>query len=228
MKKLILASFVVAAFAPPVAHATTWDLATQFTSGNYSGSAWTYGWEAANGLNGTLTSYDTLRTSESGIKYLWYDFHHRSGDYTPAVGKNTGATTINGVAPGEVVLHPGWDGSFSVARWTAPTSGTFDVNGAFGVGDLGAMSNYISVNRKTSIESLSNLGRLDFTFSRQLSAGDTIDFIVGVPLGGSNGYGSTPLAATITAAVPEPETYAMFLAGLGLMGLLARRKKQAG
>jgi hypothetical protein len=30
------------------------------------------------------------------------------------------------------------------------------------------------------------------------------------------------------AAVPEPETYAMFLAGLGLMGAIARRRRQAG
>jgi hypothetical protein len=28
--------------------------------------------------------------------------------------------------------------------------------------------------------------------------------------------------------VPEPETYAMFLAGLGMMGWMARRKKQVG
>jgi hypothetical protein len=30
---------------------------------------------------------------------------------------------------------------------------------------------------------------------------------------------------TITSSVPEPETYAMFLAGLGLMGFMARRRK---
>jgi len=29
------------------------------------------------------------------------------------------------------------------------------------------------------------------------------------------------------AAVPEPETYAMLLGGLGLMGFIARRRKQA-
>lgn len=34
-------------------------------------------------------------------------------------------------------------------------------------------------------------------------------------------------AATAVTAVPEPETYAMLLAGLGLMGVIARRRKQA-
>lgn len=38
------------------------------------------------------------------------------------------------------------------------------------------------------------------------------------------GAGGTVLATTV-AAVPEPETYAMFLAGLGLMGFVARRKQ---
>lgn len=31
--------------------------------------------------------------------------------------------------------------------------------------------------------------------------------------------------AAITSPIPEPETYAMFMAGLGLMGLMARRRK---
>jgi hypothetical protein len=30
-----------------------------------------------------------------------------------------------------------------------------------------------------------------------------------------------------TAPVPEPETYGMMLAGLGVLGFLARRRKQA-
>jgi hypothetical protein len=37
---------------------------------------------------------------------------------------------------------------------------------------------------------------------------------------------SAELAAVAVAAVPEPETYAMFLAGLGLMGVVARRRNK--
>lgn len=33
-------------------------------------------------------------------------------------------------------------------------------------------------------------------------------------------------AKAITAPVPEPETYTMLLAGMGLMGAIARRRKQ--
>lgn len=37
--------------------------------------------------------------------------------------------------------------------------------------------------------------------------------------------GVDQITQTITAAVPEPETYAMLMAGLGLVGFIARRRK---
>ncbi len=42
--------------------------------------------------------------------------------------------------------------------------------------------------------------------------------------GTMSGY---PLAQTITAAVPEPETHALMLAGLGLIGAIAQRRRKA-
>ena len=39
--------------------------------------------------------------------------------------------------------------------------------------------------------------------------------------------GAQKLSLTFTSAVPEPETYAMFLAGLGLMGFILRRKQKS-
>ena len=47
---------------------------------------------------------------------------------------------------------------------------------------------------------------------------------------GVNYYGNTPgwdLAFQTVVAVPEPETYAMMFASLGVMGFIARRKKMA-
>ena len=40
------------------------------------------------------------------------------------------------------------------------------------------------------------------------------------------GTGLTVPAADLPTAVPEPETYAMLLAGLGLMGFVARRRRR--
>ncbi|MQA39363.1 PEP-CTERM sorting domain-containing protein [Rugamonas aquatica] len=45
---------------------------------------------------------------------------------------------------------------------------------------------------------------------------------------GGDGYSGAVLDnVSVTAAVPEPETYAMMLAGLGLVGVIARRRKAA-
>ncbi|MBK8121270.1 MAG: FxDxF family PEP-CTERM protein [Sulfuritalea sp.] len=41
------------------------------------------------------------------------------------------------------------------------------------------------------------------------------------------GLGNSGAGSVVYAPVPEPETYAMMLAGLGLLGLAARRRKQS-
>jgi Protein of unknown function (DUF642)/PEP-CTERM motif len=44
-------------------------------------------------------------------------------------------------------------------------------------------------------------------------------------VGRSDSYGGSLDSVRVTTAIPEPETYALMVAGLGLMGLVARRRK---
>lgn len=45
-------------------------------------------------------------------------------------------------------------------------------------------------------------------------------------IGTSDSLGTSLDKVSLTSAVPEPETYAMLLAGLALLGFTARRRKQ--
>jgi hypothetical protein len=50
-------------------------------------------------------------------------------------------------------------------------------------------------------------------------------FIGSLPFSSTDGFGSST-AITVIAQVPEPETYAMLLAGLGLLASVTRRRRQ--
>jgi hypothetical protein len=65
------------------------------------------------------------------------------------------------------------------------------------------------------------------------TGGDSLTLNYDQPLSGasfitvtglSNGTAGAIYAGAMAAAVPEPETYAMLLAGLGLMGAVVRRR----
>jgi hypothetical protein len=59
-------------------------------------------------------------------------------------------------------------------------------------------------------------------FSESLAAG-AYSFTV---YGDQPGVGFGVYDMTVSVPIPEPETYAMLLAGLGLLGVVARRRKQ--
>lgn len=111
-------------------------------------------------------------------------------------------------------------GVFAVRRWVSETTGSVRIAGVLGCvtscGD--AVVGGISVNG-VDVWGYATPGVFETTFSFDtvLHQGDLVDFHL-------NAYYVTKFNATITA-VPEPETYAMFLAGLGILGAVARRKK---
>ncbi|MCX7185384.1 MAG: PEP-CTERM sorting domain-containing protein [Nitrosospira sp.] len=72
----------------------------------------------------------------------------------------------------------------------------------------------------------------DFFFADSISGEDSLDLTFSGTLGAGLSWGVTQLQLEngigerlFITAVPEPETYAMFLAGLGLMGFIARRRR---
>jgi len=91
----------------------------------------------------------------------------------------------------------------------------------------GRNGDIVLFSRVTNVQAISNLGspsnpRLDYTSLSSLGKTATTS--------GTTGAVTTRTIAFWTArasvtAVPEPETYAMFLAGLGLLGFASRRKK---
>ena len=190
-----------------VAQAQTWNLAADFSTHNTLGSPWQTGAY----VNGTSFL-------ENNSAWL-----------------NTGSILAYGILPGNVSLPS--DTQTAVARWTAPITSHFDIAVSIGGslawsggggGNLNADISGLSMNgiQQTGVHTSStNLKLKSWTIHDvQLSQGQTVDAYVTQRYG----YGNTNTVFTVTniAAVPEPETYAMMLAGLGMLGFSARRKKQ--
>ena len=85
------------------------------------------------------------------------------------------------------------------------------------IGDTVNLRGYLSLYNESLIPD-STLGRIDSEFHGR--AYYTVDILT--PDVGFTSLGGAPY---LLAPVPEPETYAMLLAGLGLLGALARRRK---
>jgi len=98
-------------------------------------------------------------------------------------------------------MHPGPQGQQTVVRWTAPSSGTFNISGRFeGIAGGHATTDVHVMHNSTSIFDgyVNGLGSVvPYSMQRTVTAGDTIDFVVG---DGGNAYwsDSTGLGATIT------------------------------
>lgn len=84
-----------------------------------------------------------------------------------------------------------------------------------------------SINQPAPFEST---GPRDLNFTGELKAGETaVQSYYGLDLpdpGSGNTYTFSLTQTPVAGVVPEPETYAMFLVGLGLMGFMAHRKQK--
>lgn len=218
-----LASF---ALATVPAQAATYDAVTDFQIAANPGSVWSYGYSHDVGPSYAMILFDASAASSDWLSWTKTGYISLG---TPTAAKNISGSTISGAQSGQVILHPGpaANADYAILRFTAPTTGSYDVTGQFYAGDSGSMSGSVVLagdlaNPLTFFSSTTDTSTFSFT-SLTLTAGETLDLVVGN--NGNYFYGTTPVTMTITSAVPEPGSVALLLAGVAMVGWAVRRTR---
>jgi len=90
----------------------------------------------------------------------------------------------------------------------------------FTVYDIDGLAGLVQKKSGNTWNSIANFAGNNTSYSFDLDQGSYRFVFTGTALGTAGG-----LYTAAVTAVPEPESYAMMLAGLGVMGMIARRRK---
>jgi hypothetical protein len=202
---------------------------------------------APSGTNNWWTGFQTISVASDALgtgatSFLAYcidPIHLSSGAFLPYVAPATAnnvatafatqATTIQKlfnnyyfgtVSGGNTAANAG---AFQLALWEIAND---DGNLATGGVQANGSTNATLVSGASAI--LSSLGGLTLAGNHQYDL--TVYLVDRAAEGNANPPGQDYIVATqssVVMSVPEPETYGMLLAGFGLMGLIARRRRSA-
>ncbi len=217
--------------------AETYDLVTDFPDhqGGNSFYALAYNGTSYRQLDEHPTSAYAFVSRDANLWWVPYVSRDHIGD-----NLNTGYIAMH---PSEWTWVVGHDPDHlppaenAVLAWRASEDGFATLAGEFykpaytgcGVTVCNGVEVYVRRNAdllwSTTLNNRNGSGMTFDLASISVHAGDYIYF--GVSGRGNDQWDETFLKGSITTAVPEPETYAMFLAGLGLLGVVARRRRTA-
>ena len=161
----------------------------QFSLTQNPNGPWSYGF--TDGLAGPFTLFTSTAGPNGTLFQGWYG---PSGGF-PLVQTNDSIRNLN-----YILLHPTTPSLYSVVRWTAPTSGRFDLLGLFVGLDTATTDVHVLENSVSVFDSQirTQIDASIFDLRVYVVKGDTIDFAVGVGADGSFDFDSTGLKATIT------------------------------
>lgn len=164
----------------------------QFSLTQNPNAPWSYGF--TDGLGGPFTLY-TINGTAGPSGALFQGWYGPFGGGFPLVQTNDSIRNIS-----YILLHPFAPSFYSVVRWTAPTSGTFDLLGLFVGLDKATTDVHVLKNGRSVFDGQikAQIDTSIFDGHLYIMKGDTIDFAVGVGIDGSFDFDSTGLKATIT------------------------------
>jgi hypothetical protein len=222
----VLAALVLIG-APQAEGGVLYDAAADFSISSNPNGAWMYG--QSDSLGGPFSLYTQTTTGQFGNLsfYAWYS--SEDGSTVPTVLKNVSSTNQQGqganLDAGELALHPGQFGEYSIVRWVAPSDGTISLSALFqGRDNVGGTTTDVHIlddNVQLFGAEVTGFGipsYQGFTDTIGVHAGDTIDFAVGYGSNGNYSFDTTGLDAQInfTSAVPEPSSLVAGVIGLAL------------
>ena len=233
MRKLLLTAVAAAAFAVP-AHAGV-VYSNNFDSENGGNTALNY--NGFNGLTVTNGTVDLVKSGDFGITCAGgsgacVDLDGTSFDAglvsSNSYGFNAGdRVALSLLFSGNQRNAPPPD-SFSMRfNFAAPVSGSFGIMSSFfGNTSFGTFSNQTSLTLTVS-NIQPNFALTDLTFFFDPTNGGSTAFALQDAGNDNIGVVIDNLSLSVGAAVPEPATWAMMIAGFGLAGMAARRRRLA-
>lgn len=207
MIKHLAAAIALALSTGAMAGTSTFNSAAEFSDTQGTGG-WTYGYYA---VPDDASSFTPFAFFDAASNPQWWEQVQTQGPWT--LLWDTGG-------------HPDI-GLWAVRRWTSAVEGTLD----FGIqyqqeSAAGATGVHVLVDGVRIYDAYVSTTLGTQSFSRAVGVGSTVDFAIDAL--DSQANDSTRFTAQgYVTAVPEPESYALMLAGLGVLGAVARRSRKA-
>ena len=112
-------------------------------------------------------------------------------------------------APGQLALHPGPQGEYSVVRWTSPADDNLEISTTFtSIAERATTDVHMLHNGRPLLDSFVNLddcgNTLESSKTVEVKAGDTIDWVVGF---GNGSYGADTTALAVKIHSSRGKTY---------------------
>ena len=227
MKNLLLASALLLAFAG-TSHAGTWT-GDHFTV-TYDDEFWGASFAGGSGSAFSFAGLDDLgmTASSNGAKNFWkYDGWNGYSSLSIVAhagfrlaGVTSGATGAISALTGFASNTEAHTGVSTQSYWSGVSGhlGTSATNDQFSIVGWGSNVNVFNSSGHTSFAQQVSAAVLDYSTNGWTQ-------VIGT---GSSATAKqyTAYFNVVTAPIPEPESYALLLAGLGLMGTVARRRSR--